>query len=104
MTDITFVNRSRFLAECERAVRDGRDSLYDGRTVVVMLDEGGYSGRVTVAIREADMSHFSAAWGGSDPTRFPVRIRAAATALFNCGCFGEYAICHENGTLSIMRA
>jgi hypothetical protein len=102
--DIPFVTRSRFLEDCEKAIRDDRDRLEDGEPLGVAFDEGGYAGRVAVIIRDGDSGYFGSDWEGSDPTRFPARIRAAATALFNCGCRGSYEILHENGALAIRRA
>jgi hypothetical protein len=102
--EIAFVNRSRFLDDCEHAIRDGRDRLEDGEPVEVALDRGGYSGRAIVTVRAGDSTHFGALWEGSDPTRFPARIRAAATALLNCGCHGRYEIDHRDGALAIRRA
>jgi len=56
------------------------------------FDKGGYNGAMDVEIRDGD--HFLA-WTGSrykDKTRFPARIKAAATALFAEGFRGEFHI------------
>ncbi|MGC9394150.1 MAG: hypothetical protein ACP5J4_04790, partial [Anaerolineae bacterium] len=63
----------------------------------------GYNGKIRVLIEKEFSSNFWADWEYPDPTRFPVRIRAAALALFQQGCFGEYIISHETGTLTIQR-
>jgi hypothetical protein len=102
--DIAFVNRSRFLDDCERTIRDGQDQLEGGGLLEIAFDDGGYPGRVAVTIREGDSGYFNSDWEGSDPTRFPARIKAAATALFNCECRGSYEIVHEDGALTIRRA
>lgn len=62
---------------------------------------GGYDGRVTVAIHAEDPTVFGADWEGRDPTRFPARIKAAATALLNCGCERRFELSHMGGSLTI---
>jgi len=101
---VTFLKtrRSPFLAPCEKAIR----SWNRGRIqpLFVKLRKGGYAARVTVTIQEGDSGSFCTRWKGGDPTRFPARIKAAATALFNCGCYGLYKIIHKNGFLEIRGA
>lgn len=86
--DIAYVTRSAFLPMVENAIRAERTRLDAGDTIEVPLDDGGYAGRITVEIREPDATMFGTDWTNSDPTRFPARIKAAATALFRCNCFG----------------
>lgn len=102
--DIPYLTRSRFLAHCEAAIRENRDTLHGGGSVSITFDDGGYAGRVTVEIRLDDGSTFGSDWNGSDVTRFPARIRAAATALLNCGCGGRYLVTHADGSLTITGA
>lgn len=102
--DIPFATRSRFLTECEAAIRSQRDSLEAGTAVVIELEDGGYSGRVVVTIREGDGSAFGTNWEGADITRFPARIKAASTALLNSGCVGMFLVIHEQGVLTIRRS
>jgi hypothetical protein len=101
--DITFVERSRFLAPCEEVIRRDRATLDAQGTIRVPFEDGGYDGRITVTIRAADSTSFGADWSSADETRFPARIRAAATALFNCGCAGQFLIVHADGVLGISR-
>ena len=57
-----------------------------------LFDRGGYSGAMDVEIRDGNSF---LAWTGSryqDSTRFPARIKAAATALFAEGFRGEFHI------------
>lgn len=101
--DIPYVSRSKFLKECERAISAGREGVENGVPLRVNLDEGGYAGRIIVTIDGSEQGVFEADWERKDPTRFPVRIRAAATALFNCSCFGRYEISHSDGSLEIRK-
>lgn len=67
------------------------------------MDDGGYPGRVTVTIRAGDGASFETDWEGTDITRFPARIKAAATALLNCECVGRFVVSHERGLLTLRR-
>ncbi|HEY1376530.1 MAG TPA: hypothetical protein VGF55_07035 [Gemmataceae bacterium] len=102
--DIAFATRSRFLDSCEDAIRRGRADLDAGGAVRVLFEEGGYPGRVVVTIREGDSGWFGTDWEGADETRFPARIKAAATALMHCGCTGRFLIAHTDGAMEISRA
>ena len=102
--DIGFVQRSGFLVSCEDAIRNDRVNLDNCGIVRVEFEAGGYSGHVVVSIRAEDPKYFASDWQGTDETRFPARIKAAATALYNCGCFGRYGITHKDGSLEIARA
>lgn len=62
---------------------------------------GGYSGNVTVTIRRINEAEFEANKELRDWTRFPARIRAAATALRDAGHRGRFNIVHQNGELSV---
>ena len=99
--DIAYSTRSQFLEACEAAIRAHRAALETGETVRVDLGEGGYDGRVVVTIRLNDRTWFGTDWTSADPTRFPVRIKAAATALLNCGCEGAFEVSHADGLLTI---
>lgn len=101
--DIAYVTRSAFLAACEAAIRNSRERLDAGDSVEVVFEDGGYSGRIPVEICD-DNSTFGADWESTDVTRFPARIRAAATALHNCGLRGRYVIEHQGGRLTIRPA
>ena len=62
---------------------------------------GGYAGQVEVNINKNDSQSFETNFTGSDPTRFPARIKAAATALYECSCYGKFVISHNNGHMTI---
>ena len=99
--DIAYATRSRFLNDCEAALQSERETLEGGGVVRVAFDDGGYPGRVVVTIRPGDTTSFGTDWEGTDPTRFPARVKAAATALLHCGFLGRYLVVHEDGALSV---
>lgn len=101
--EIAFVSRSKFLEACEDAIRNARRELDEGGTVAINLDEGGYPGSILVTIRREERDFFQTDWEGNDKTRFPARIQAAVTALFNCGCSGQFRVMHTDGNLRISR-
>ena len=104
--DIIFATpRSGFLKICADVMLDGRKELESGGIIRINFDKrGGYAGRVLVTFRPNDTTSFETNWEGNDPTRFPARIKAAATALLNCGFLGRYEIIHRDGNLEIRAA
>lgn len=102
--NIPFVTRSRFLSPCEAIIRSGSAALDAGGSVRIQFDESGYEGKVSINIRPLDTAHFETDWQGDDATRFPARIRAAATALLNCKFVGDYVISHSDGLIEIRKA
>jgi len=100
---IPFATRSSYTGPCENAIRFQADDLSRGLPVNVSLEPGGYAGKVEVNIIDNEPVSFGTDWVGTDPTRFPTRIKAAATALYRCSCFGEYVISHNDGRLTIKR-
>jgi hypothetical protein len=99
--DIPYSTRSKFLNACEAAIRESGAELRTGGIVHVHVEEGGYDGRVIGDIRTTSRSVFGTDWERTDPTRFPARIKAAATALLNCGYEGQFEISHSQGDLTI---
>lgn len=104
--DIPYVDDSGFLDPCERTIRECRATLDAGQPVQIELDaeKPGYPGRVVVEIRAGGRNAFSSDYESTDATRFPARIRAAATALYNCGCSGRFRITHCGGVVKITQA
>ena len=98
---IAYATRSQFLPEFESAIQEHSAGLRIGGVVRVELPEGGYDGRVIVTIGRTDRMFFGTDWERTDPTRFPARIKAAATALRNCRCEGRFEISHSDGSLTI---
>jgi len=97
------IGDSRFVKPCEDAIRANRNRLDAGDTVEISLtgEKPGYAERIEVEIRDNDTATFGTDWTSSDVSRFPARIKAAATALLNCGCFGCFVIEHRDGLLTI---
>jgi hypothetical protein len=104
--DIRYLKReSQFLEPCEQAIKHWRESLLAGEPLRINLntEKRGYERRIVVHIRAGDRGGFGTDWAGDDPTRFPQRIRAAATALYNCACAGWYLIEHREGVIDITK-
>lgn len=77
---------------------------HSGGQIPVTVDflvGGGYNGCIRVTIEESQAVEFEANWEGNDRTRFPARIRAAATALRDTSHFGTFDISHKDGSLQI---
>ena len=74
--------------------------LDPGKTIVCNFQKvGGYELAVEVIIKPEE--EFVSNREYRDPTRFPARIRAAATALRDTGNFGLYSISHRESVLTI---
>lgn len=99
--NIPYSKRSKFLHACEIAIRRHQTKLGAGGELHVSLEPGGYHGNILVTIQSNAPFYFVTDWESSDHTRFPVRIKAAATALRNCGCKGQFEITHLDGSLTI---
>ncbi len=97
------LDETPFVADCKRAINAQRAVLDSGALIEVHLnaEKPGYAHRIEVETREGDSAMFGTDWTNSDPSRFPARIKAAATALFDCRCFGRYVIEHRDGLLTI---
>ena len=70
---------------------------------VSLYPAGGYKGVIDIAVSSANEEEFDAAIELSDWTRFPARIRAAATELRDQGFKGRFRVSHDNGILQIVR-
>ena len=99
--EIEFSKRSRFLDQCMAEVRLQRTRLQRGESIDIALGAGGYDGEVVVNIIAKNKQRFETDWESSDESRFPVRIKAGATALSNSGCYGRFKLEHKDGVLSI---
>lgn len=97
---IDFATRSSFLPAIHAALDDAGGC--EGR-VVVQLSPQGYPGTIRLELTEGTSDSFATDWEGADPTRFPARIRAAATALRDRRCFGVFVVSHDEGRLTIDR-
>jgi hypothetical protein len=83
-----------------REVIERRMPLEMGKTVECNLQKpGGYELAVDVFIKPGEV--FQSDREYRDYTRFPARIRAAATVLRDLGNFGRYSIRHRQSILTI---
>ena len=103
--EIEFAQRSKFLQPCQEAIFRQSQALNQGQQISIDLstEKSGYAGKTKVAIEDNGSNFFSSTWVGEDRTRFPARIRAAATALKTCRSFGDFEIQHRDGILTIRR-
>jgi len=74
-----------------------------GKIEINLNISGGYCGKAEVTIGEPNEKEFEANVKISDRTRFPARIRAAATALRDQCCKGRFQIQHNNGKVQITK-
>ena len=72
--------------------------------VELEAEASGYSGEVRVTIHPDLDEGFGSDWSGNDPTGFPARIRAAATAIKDNGYKDDYLIHHNDGLIKIQKA
>jgi hypothetical protein len=102
---IAFAARSIFKDPIEQAVLAQRVALDAGRVVTVLLDavSEGYPGQVTVELSSEWSTGFISDWQGRDPSRFPARLKAAATVLNGIGAYGRFVLTHRAGTLTLQR-
>jgi hypothetical protein len=95
------VQEGKFLPAIRSVIKDSGVRM----PVTVELQVcGGYGGTIRVKIERLQLLEFEADWESRDWTRFPARIRAAATALRDTGHFGTFDISHNEGTLRISEA
>ena len=66
-------------------------------------DAAGYSGKVRVTIHPDLDEGFGSDWAGDDLTRFPARIKAAASALKDNDYKDDWMIHHEDGVIKIQK-
>ena len=101
---IEFVKtRSGFLKPCLEAISH-RPPREPGEILqIAFASSGGYRGRMRVVVTPDSLVDFETDWVGSVVTRFPARIKAAATALRDAHCFGNFEIAHTEGKLTITR-
>jgi len=101
--NIPYARRSKFTEFCQENITAQREALNAGQVIAFTLKPGGYSGKIAVTVDAGNPTHFETDWSAGDPTRFPARIKAAATALRNCGSTGRFEISHADGVLSISK-
>ena len=100
--DLPFSTRSQVFEPIERALREAGGVL--DQPLHIVLKRGGYQRDAYVIIRQGDPQTFWTDWESRQPSRFSVRVRAAATVLQRCGLYGRFRITHDDGVLTIQRA
>ncbi len=103
--NIPYASRSKFTAPCYAGITAQQEALNAGQVIQIALaaEKEGYPGQVQVSIA-AGKTEFATDWSARDPTRFPARLKAVATVLRNCGCWGSFNITHAEGVVSIRKA
>ena len=82
-----------------------KNNLLDFKNLNVIklkdLETDGYSGEFEIDV-STDNNNFNVSdYNNNDTTRFPARIRAAATALRSLNILGKFRISHNSGVLKI---
>jgi 5-methylcytosine-specific restriction endonuclease McrA len=97
-------NQSRFYQECQRVIYNASAETAAIPPIHVQFDAeaDGYAGDTWVQIQNQQEEAFLTDWKGSDPTRFPQGVKAAATALRDAGRLGQFRIWHQKGDLIIL--
>ena len=71
--------------------------------IILNNDNEGYSGEYEIDISTDNKFFDVTNYVNADITRFPARIRGAATSLRNLNILGHFKIAHKSGTLNIKR-
>jgi hypothetical protein len=100
---VRYNQRSKFLGRLVDHIKTNRASLDSGQGLVFGFDESeaGYVNDAVVIIDPHDRNEFETDLELRDPSRFPARMKAAATALRDCNCSGRYRISHNEGRVFI---
>ena len=101
--NISYASRSKFMTSCVKSIIAQQEILNEGQIINITLEPGGYLGNTVITILPTNSIEFETDWVTTDSTRFPVRIKAAATALRDCDNTGRFAISHADGVLSIKK-
>lgn len=99
--ELKYPTHSRFSEPLRRALRKGAGEMQ--WPIRVDLGPGGYKRDAQVEIRADNPSSFETDWESEHPSRFSVRVRAAAAVLQSEGYHGRFRITHANGTLTVRR-
>lgn len=93
------LSRSRFFGPVHTELARAERPLH---LSINLATGGGYAGEIEVEIRDQTEREFVADLELRDCTRFPARIRAAATALRDRGLLGRFRVSHYDGGLVIV--
>jgi hypothetical protein len=92
---------SSFLLPLRAVIRKNQHKLQTGGPVSVNLPAKGFEGDLYITIDPQNPACFVTNWTNTDPTWFPARIKAAATALRDSGYSGRFKITHDGGLLTM---
>lgn len=92
----------RFRSIIRQQIVNNIESLTNGIELdIPMSDSVGYEAEKIKVKISNDSKEFFTDWENQDPTRFPARIKAAATALKDCDLLGEFEISYKDGMIII---
>jgi hypothetical protein len=97
--------RGEIYTQCQAQVTEAEEDLANGKEITITINrqDAGYTGEIIVAICEGNDTHFDTNWSCQDVTRFPARIRNAATVLHDEGLYDMFRISHCNSTIRIRK-
>jgi hypothetical protein len=103
MATIQYVQGSSYSSACQMFVQCNTAAIMSGSKLIWRSGwAGGYAGRHLALIISGTTFH--ATYHLKDPSRFPVRLRALATALRDAGLMQLFFLSHKAGTVTIQRA
>lgn len=102
MINLNYSKKSKFLLPIKEKLED-KFLKEISINLSKITSQKGYEGEYLIKIN-VNKSHFSVNFLNSDPTRFPQRIRVAATVLSGLKLYGRYIISHKNKILTIQKA
>lgn len=102
MSCIPYVHYSKYMDSCRVFVRRHAAVIDSGKKIKWTTGwTGGYYGSHVVMISQG--TTFCTTYQGSDPSRFPLRLRALATALRDVGLNHLFHLVHKGGVIWIQR-
>lgn len=103
---VPYIERpGKIYRQCMTGMSRKKKDLVNGKeiTITINREESGYRGEVIVVICKGDHKSFDTNWPCQDETRFPARIKNAATVLRDQGLYDMFRISHCNGTIRIRK-
>jgi len=99
------VKQGSFRPKFSKWIGQVKDQIKKGSIVQTDLQKaGGYPGEnIKITIMQHDIKNFDTDWEYEDPTRFPARIKALATALQDNWMWGTYLVSHNDGIIKLRK-
>lgn len=94
------VKSSRFYMPCKNKIVQYKNELLKGQIVVELDSAIRYNGLVKLQINEGQFDSFAVIEEKYED-EFPARVKAAATALRDCKCYGYFEIEQKNNVVII---